>query len=637
MKHIIVGTAGHIDHGKTTLIKALTGRNTDRLKEEQKRGISIELGFTYFDLPTGKRVGIIDVPGHEKFIKNMLAGVVGIDIVLLVVAADEGVMPQTVEHLAIMDLMGIKKGFIVLTKADLVDEEWIELVKEDVREQVKGTFLENTPIIPVSSTEKRGIDKVIELIEELSTKIEDIDVDDTPRLPVDRVFSIQGFGTIITGTLLSGAFKVGDEVQIFPGNTVGRIRTLQVHGEDTEVAYAGQRVAINLAGVKKEEVDRGDVIAPKDSMKETSMLDVKVKILDNVEHIIKNRARLRLYIGTKEVLCRLVILDKEELNPGDEAFAQLRLEEKTVAKRGDRFILRFYSPMYTIGGGRILEPNPNKKKRFDPQAIAELKVKESGDSTDIIERIILDKSKNFPSIKEIATSTAMLEDKVKKDVETLASKNKVILFNLTKDVYVIHKDYFEQVTDKIVDYLNTYHKKYPLRRGVLKEEIRSRYLSSAKAIVGEKFIDLLIEKGLIEQHKDKVAIKGFSVELNDRQQGIKEAIINSIKEKGFTPPKREELIDKASSNYQEGEEVFNYLLEKGDIIKLSEEVYIHRADYEKALELMKEHINKNGHITVAEYRDILNTNRKVALALLEYFDSLKITRREGNIRKLING
>jgi len=634
MKHIIVGTAGHIDHGKTTLIKALTGRNTDRLKEEQKRGITIDLGFTYFDLPSGNRVGIIDVPGHEKFIRNMLAGVVGIDIVMLVVAADEGVMPQTVEHLAIMDLMGIEKGFVVLTKADLVDDEWIEMVKEEIREEVKGTFLENAPIIPVSSTEKKGIDKVIAMIEELSTTVNDNNVDDTPRLPVDRVFSIQGIGTIVTGTLISGAFKVGDEVQIFPGNKLGRIRSLQVHGEDTQVAYAGQRVAINIAGIKKEEVERGDVVAPKDSMKETSMLDVKVKILDNVEHIIQNRARLRLYIGTKEVLCRIVILDKEELNPGDEAFAQLRLEENVVAKRGDRFILRFYSPMYTIGGGKVLESNPNKKKRFDSKAIAELKIKESGDSEDIIERIILDNSKNFPSIKEISISNAMLEDKVKKDVETLAKKDKVILFNLTKDVYVIHKDFFEKVKKEILDYLASYHKKYPLRMGVLKEEVRSRYLNKAKPIVGEKFLDLLIEKGLIEQHKDKIALKGFIIQLNQMQLKIKENIIENFKENGFIPPKREEVIEKFSSDYQEGEEVFNYLVEKGEIIKLNEEVYLHRDDYEKALELVKDFINKNGQITVAEYRDLLNTNRKVALGLLEYFDALKITRREGNMRKL---
>ena len=343
MKHIIIGTAGHIDHGKTTLIRALTGRNTDRLKEEQKRGISIELGFTYFDLPSGKRAGIIDVPGHEKFIKNMLAGVMGIDIVLLVVAADEGVMPQTSEHLAILDLLGIDKGFIVLTKADLVEEEWLELVKEEVKEEVKGTFLEDSPIISVSSIRKTGIEEVTKLIDELTLEVEDREIDDMPRLPVDRVFTIAGFGTVITGTLLSGKLNTGDEIQVFPGNKLGRIRSLQVHDEDTPTAYAGQRVAINIAGLKKEDIDRGDVVAPINSMKETLMLDVKVKLIKDINRTIDNRTRIRLYIGTKEVLCRIIILDKDVLNPGEESYAQLRLEEEIVAKRGDRFIIRFFS------------------------------------------------------------------------------------------------------------------------------------------------------------------------------------------------------------------------------------------------------------------------------------------------------
>src|SRR5699024_561620 len=318
-KHIIIGTAGHIDHGKTTLIRALTGRNTDRLKEEEKRGISIELGFTYFDLPDGQRAGIIDVPGHEKFVRNMLAGVIGIDIVILVVAADEGIMPQTSEHLAILDLLGIEKGFLVMTKADLVEDEWMDLVEEEIYENVKGTFLENSPVIRVSSTNNEGLDEVKDLLQKYSKDIEDKTNKEEPRLPVDRSFIISGFGTVVTGTLLSGTLEIGEEIQIYPGDTVGRIRTLQVHDEDAEIAYAGQRVAINIAGIKKEDVDRGSVIAPIDSMKETMMLDVKVKLLESMDRSIENRTRVRLYLGTEEILCRLVLLDREELLPGEEA------------------------------------------------------------------------------------------------------------------------------------------------------------------------------------------------------------------------------------------------------------------------------------------------------------------------------
>ncbi|MBZ2175367.1 selenocysteine-specific translation elongation factor [Schnuerera sp. xch1] len=636
MKHVIIGTAGHIDHGKTTLIKALTGRSTDRLEEEKKRGISIELGFTFFDLPSGKRAGIIDVPGHEKFIKNMLAGVIGIDIVLLVIAADEGVMPQTAEHLAILDLIGVDKGFIVLTKADLVEDEWLELVKEDVKEKVKGTFLQDSPLITVSSTQKTGIDEVTKLIDKLALEIEDREVDDMPRLPVDRAFTISGFGTIVTGTLLSGALNIGDEIQIFPGNKLGRIRTLQVHDNDTSTAYAGQRVAINIAGIKKDEVHRGDVIAPKDSMRATLMLDVKVKLIKDIERAIENRTRLRVYIGTKEILCRIVLLDKEILNPGDEAYAQLRLEEKTVAKRGDRFIIRFYSPMFTIGGGEILEPNPIKKKRFDDEVIKELQIKEKGDSKDIIEKIILDNSKTFPTIKEISIITAMLEEKVKEDVKSLIKENKIIQFNLTKDLYVIHMGYFNKLKNKIVDELESYHRKYPLRMGMLKEEIRSKYLGDLKPRVAERFIDLLIEKDLIEQDMETIYIKGFEIKYDNNQLNIKNDIIKVLLESMFMPPKKEELIKMLRYDNNEVNEVFNSLINSNKIIKLNEEVYMYGDIYKKALKKAKEYLNKNKFITIGQYRDILDTNRKIALALLEYFDQQKITKREGNKRILID-
>lgn len=631
MKHVIIGTAGHIDHGKTTLIKALTGRNTDRLKEEQERGITIDLGFTYFDLPSGQRAGIIDVPGHEKFIKNMLAGVFGIDIVLLVIAADEGVMPQTLEHLYILDILGTKKGFIVLTKCDLVDDNWLELVEEDIKEEVKGTFLENSPIVKVSSVTRKGIDKVIDLIEKYAEEIEEKDINDTPRLPVDRVFSVSGFGTVVTGTLLSGKLSVGDEVQIFPGNKRARIRNIQVHERDTETAYCGQRVAINLAGLKKEDVERGHIVAPVDSMKDTMMLDVKLKLLKNIDRIIEDRTRLRLYLGTREVLCRAVLLDKEQLGPGEEAYAQLRLEEEVVAKRGDRFVVRFYSPMFTIGGGVVLEANPKKKKKFDEKAINELKLKEMGTSTDIIEKIIEENSKNFPSTKEIAVITAMLEENIKEDINILKNEGKVITFQLTSDLHVIHKNYFDKVVEKILDELSNYHKKYPLRVGMPKEEIRSKFLKDAKPRVAEDFIDLLIKKGYIEQKFENICIKGFEAKFSPEQLKIKDEILNRFDENPYQPPKKEEL-ETINAKKDEINEVFTTLVNNEDIIKLNEDIYIGKKAYDRALGVLKEHLNKNSSITIGEYRDLLNTNRKVAIALLEYFDKIKITKRVGDVR-----
>lgn len=632
MKHFIVGTAGHIDHGKTTLIKALTGRETDRLKEERKRGISIELGFTYFDLPSGKRAGIIDVPGHEKFIKNMLAGAIGIDIVILVVAADEGVMPQTKEHLDILQLLGIKKGFIVLTKIDLVDEEWLELVMEDIKEHVKGTFLENTPIIPVSSTKNIGLDEVRDKIDDLTEEIEERNIKDMPRLPIDRVFTISGFGTIVTGTLISGTFKVGDEVEVFPGNKKGRIRSLQVHDEDVNIVEAGQRVAMNIAGLKKSSINRGNVVAPIDSMKDTMMLDVKVKLLENIPKNIENRSRLRLYIGTQEILCRIVLLDKEKLLPGESAYAQLRLEEPTVAKRGDKFILRFYSPMFTIGGGKVLEANPEKKKRFDKQAIKELEIKDKGEIGDVIEKVIKDRSKEFPTVKDISIYTVIPKEDINKEIESLRLKNKVITFSLSKDTYVIHIEYFNCLQEKIEEELKRYHIYRPLKLGIGKEEIRSKYFKNTKPRVADEFINLLIKKGIIKQKNEYIFLEGFEIKYNEEQNKIKEEIKKIFIREGFLLPKYEDIAREIKFDDHEIKQVFESLLDNGEVLKLKEGVYILKEVYNKAIIILKEYLDKNDSITVSQYRDLLNTNRKVSIALLEYFDEIKITKRVGDKR-----
>ena len=383
-KHIIIGTAGHIDHGKTTLIRALTGRNTDRLKEEQKRGITIDLGFTWFDMEDGTRAGIVDVPGHEKFIGNMVAGVVGMDLVLMVVAADEGIMPQTREHLDILELLGVSKTVLVLNKCDLVDEDWLEMMEEDIRGRLAGTIMEKAPIVRVSAATGAGIGElkscILKMVQE---EVTPRDIQTIPRLPIDRVFTMPGFGTIVTGTLISGLIHKEDVLEMYPIHKECRIRSIQVHGSDQESCEAGQRVAINLANVKKEEIHRGCVIAPKNSMKNTDRVDVSVRVLKDSERILTNRERLHFFTGTSEILCRAVLLNEEELGPGETGLAQLLLEEEIAVKRGDRFVIRFYSPLETIGGGVILEPNPTKKKRFNEASIDELKRKESGSLADI--------------------------------------------------------------------------------------------------------------------------------------------------------------------------------------------------------------------------------------------------------------
>lgn len=635
MKNVIIGTAGHIDHGKTTLIKALTGRETDRLKEEKERGISIELGFTYFDLPSGRRAGIIDVPGHEKFIKNMLAGVIGMDIVILVVAADEGVMPQTKEHLDILNLLDIKKGLVAITKADLVDEDWLSLVIDDIKMQLKGTFLENSPVIPVSSTKGIGIRELIETIDKLTEEIEDKDFTETPRLPVDRAFTISGFGTVVTGTLISGKFKEGDEVQIFPGNKTSRIRSIQVHGKNTKEAYAGQRVAINLAGIKKNEVDRGNVIAPIGSMKSTMMLDVKLHCLKDSNRTIKNRARLRLYLGTSEILTRAVLLDREELYPGESCYAQLRLEEETVAKRGDKFIIRFYSPMETIGGGEILDSNPPKRKRYDEAIIKEFELKEKGKPIDIVENFVHENSREFPSITDIAKNTVIPQDKIELLVNELQEKNKIVRFSLLNDKHVIHKDYFIKLTKDFIEELSIYHKNNPLKSGMLKEELRSKLLGYIKPKLGDLVINKLSEDGIIKIIFDKVALKDFVPEFNDLQNEIKNQL-ESIYIKGrYTPPKKEEVISQLKYKKEEVIQVYDAMIDQEILVKVTDEIAFHKKIYDECLEKLKKFIEDNGSITLSQFRDLLGTSRKFAVALLEDFDRKKITKRIEDKRVLL--
>lgn len=636
MKNIIIGTAGHIDHGKTTLIKAITGRNTDRLKEEQKRGISIDLGFTYFDLPSGRRAGIIDVPGHEKFIKNMLAGVIGIDIVILVIAADEGVMPQTKEHLDILNLLGIKNGIVALTKIDLVEEEWRELVVEEIKENLKGTFLENSPIIQVSSVNRVGIDEIVNTIDKMTDKVPDRDITLVPRLPIDRVFTLAGFGTIVTGTLISGTFSLGDEVQIFPGNKKSRIRSIQVHGKNEKQAYAGQRVAINLPDVKKEEISRGNVLAPIDSMQPTMMIDVKLDLLQSCEKIIEDRTRLRLYIGTNEVLFRIVLLDKENLSAGESCYAQLRLEDKIVAKPGDRFIIRSYSPMVTIGGGKVLESNPPKRKKYDQQVINELRIKESGNISDIIEEIIKNRSSEYPTIKDISTYTVLPEDKVNSIVKTLECDCKVVTVKLLNDKYIIHKTYYDFLENNIRNELIKYHKNYPLRVGMPKEEIKSKYFPNIKPKLAESIINIMIDKKIIKQTLENVSIKEFEVKFNSFQLEIRKNIEDMFFSNSFNPPKKEEIIGGLTYDVKDINQVFEALVEMGIIIKINDEIYFHNEVYKKIQKLIINYIENNGSITVAQGRDLLKTSRKIMIALMEYMDKNKITKRIGNERILFN-
>ncbi|WP_455543835.1 selenocysteine-specific translation elongation factor [Intestinibacter sp.] len=619
MKNVILGTAGHIDHGKTTLIKALTGRETDNLKEEKQRGISINLGFTYFDLPSKKRVGIVDVPGHEKFIKNMLAGACGIDIVLLVIAADEGVMPQTIEHLDILNYLDVKKGIIVLTKCDLVDEEFIELAKDDVREKTKGLFIENAPIVEVDSVSKRGLDELIQKIDELSEDIEEKKTDSPSRMSIDRVFSLKGFGTIVTGTLIEGKISVDDEMTIYPSEKKVKVRNIQVHGCDVKTAYAGQRTAINLSNIKVSEIQRGDVIAATGSVEESMMIDVNVSLVEHCKKSLKHWDRIRIFHGTKQILCRIVPLNEDEIPYGESGYAQLRLEEKIVAKKGDRFIIRSYSPMDTIGGGVIIDTAPKKHKIYDESVIEALKIKEKGELKDIIDEYLKLNLSSYITLKDLISYTGEKEEYIKEGLDVLESENKVFCVNK----YYLHISHYNKLKDKTIDTLTKYHKQYRLRKGILKEELRSKIDNNFKVKDMDIILNRMVEDKEIKVQDNLVSNYEFEVKFNQKQLSIKKEIEDKARKNGLNSLMTKDDICNKNKFY---EEVLEALI--GETIqKLDDTYYVDKKVYENVKKELIDYLKKNKQIAVAEFRDITNSNRKISISMLEHFDRNRITKR----------
>lgn len=629
MKNIIVGTAGHIDHGKTTLIKALTGRNTDRWEEEQRRGITIDLGFTYFDLKNGDRVGIIDVPGHEKFINNMVAGVVGMDLVLLVVAADEGIMPQTREHMDILGLLGIKKSILVINKCDLVDEEWLELVEEEIQEELEGTFLEGAPVVKVSAATGQGLDELTDTIQQLmSDEVVAKDTQTIPRLPIDRAFTLSGFGTIITGTLISGTITREDVLEMYPIGKECKIRNIQVHGQNQDKCYAGQRVAINLSNVKKKEIRRGCVLAPKNSMKNTDLLDVKLKVLEDSMRILTNHERLHLYTGTSEILCRAVLLDKEQIGPGEEGMVQLRLEEEIAVKRGDRFVVRFYSPMETIGGGIVLEPNPVRKKRFDAQAIEELKKKESGSLGDVMELQIKEHGDTMITLAELAKVMAHSVDELKEYLEELEESGTIFVFPMKKDTYLWHRDSEFAVRQKIEETLQKYHSEHPYRYGMKKAEIHNTFLKKIKPNIFDAYIERMTGENVYGRREEYLSLPGYEVPKDAMYLQTEKLIEDTFEKAGYDFVRFSE-IDFGKIPRQTAEDVVLMMIDEGKVIRINEEMFTMKHLVDEAKEKIQNHLKEENLITIAQVRDMFSTSRKSAKPILEYMDSIKVTKKTG--------
>lgn len=623
MKSVILGTAGHIDHGKSSLVKALTGVDPDRLKEEKERGITIDLGFANLSYPAGLTVGIVDVPGHEKLIKNMLAGAGGVDIVLMVIAADEGIMPQSREHLAICELLKIKSGLIAITKADLVDEEWLELVISDVRKFVKGTFLENANIVPVSA--KTGLN-----LEALKEKIRAIAVDVKPkminglfRLPIDRVFTLKGFGTVVTGTAVSGTICIDSPVEILPSKISSRVRGLQSYGKGAEKAYAGQRTGINLQGIDKELLKRGDVVVSPDCFAPTQAIDVNLDMLRNAP-VVKSRSLVHFYSNTSETIARIIIYDRDEVKAGESCYCQLRLEDPVVALSGDRYIIRRFSPLETIGGGEILDPHPFKRKK--KEGIEDLLIIAKGNLKDKIEVKLKKSHFSGCPISEIEGWIQADISEIKSAVEEILKEGKLI----KSHEVLFHRDNFDLFKDVIKSTLSRFHKENPLKSGMSKEELRAKMPMPAS-----RFSELISMIDDIAAEKDMLRLKDFKVSLTHGNEGVKAKIISILNNEGFQPPLKSELAQRLSINEKEITDLLKLLVKEGAVVRINDSTYITIEKYNKMISILKNFYLKKKEMSVSEFRDILGTSRKYALPLLEYLDSNKITLRVGDIRRFM--
>jgi len=636
MSYLIIGTAGHVDHGKTMLVRALTGVDTDRLKEEKERGISIELGFASLQLPGGRMAGIVDVPGHERFIKNMLAGAGGMDLVLLVIAADEGVMPQTREHLDIIQLLQINRGVVVLTKVDLVDGEWLDLVKSEVREFLQGSMLENAPLVEVSAVTGQGIDELLRVIDGQAARVKERPSAGRVFLPVDRVFSVTGFGTVVTGTLWSGELRPGEAVEIMPRGLSTRVRSLQVHGKNVRSARAGQRVAVNLTGLEVEQVSRGSVLAATGSLTPSYRLDVRLLLLKNAVRPLKNRARVRLYLGTAEILGRAVLLDRDELKPGETALAQLELEEPAVARRGDRFVIRSYSPMHTIGGGTVIDPAPRKHKRGRPEILRELATKEKGTPVELVEQQLLARP-TMLTADDIAAGAGITAEEAREALAGLLPEGRVVAVPAENQSYYVAGNVYARWAGELRQILAAYHREYPLREGYPREELRSRKFSAMNSKQFQFLLQAMERDGILRLVAQHVALVDFLPHLDPSLEKTAAELEKMFKEGGFQPPSWAEASRRSGLDGTRAQELLSYFLRRGTIVKVADELYFHPAALEEAKERLKAHLFARGEVSVGEARDLWQTSRKYALPLLEYFDRERLTRRVGDKRVAVRG
>jgi len=641
----VVGTAGHVDHGKSTLVHALTGIDPDRLREEKEREMTIDLGFAWLTLPNGEPVGIVDVPGHRDFIENMLAGVGGIDAALFVVAADEGVMPQTREHLAILDLLGVSTGVVALTKVDLAESEdesegWVELVAADVSETLEGTALEGAPIIPVSARTGQGLDELLAALQEMLAQVEPRPDRGRPRLPIDRVFTISGFGTVVTGTLSDGCFEVGQEVEVLPRGLKARVRGLQTHKQKVERAVPGSRVAMNLSGVSKADLKRGDVVTTPGWLRPTVLVDVQLRYLPDTLRLgsgqaqrpLRHNTQLKFFSGAAETLARVRLLGQDRLPPGQSGWAQLRLQEPVPLVRGDRFIVRVPSPPATVGGGIVVDPHPGRKhRRFRPEMMARLETLAQGSPAEILLQAL---ERHGPTSTRDLLSASGLDDAGPEALSQLLDEGQAILLGTEASIQhpassiqlLAARAWWSALTDRISRELSTYHQEFPLRAGMGREALRSGLRLEAK--VFNAVIARAAAEGLIADEGATVRLSSHTIRLNPEQQQQTDALLARFHRQPYTTPSVKDSVAAV------GEEVLSMLIDRGDLVQVSPEVLFLPETYEEMVARIRAHIEQEGSITLAQVRDMFGTSRKYAQGLLEHLDEMGVTKRVGDKRVL---
>lgn len=633
MGFVVVGTAGHVDHGKTVLVRALTGVDTDRLKEEKERGISIELGFAPLKLPDGQVVGLVDVPGHERFIRQMLAGAGGIDLVMLVVAADEGVMPQTREHLAIVDLLGVRGGVLVLTKKDLVSQEWLDLVAEEVRETVQGTVLAEAPMVAVSAVTGEGLEELRQLLAEQARRVAPRKALGPARLPIDRVFSVRGFGTVVTGTLWSGTLRQDQSVVILPANLSTRIRQMEVHHQPVSEAFAGQRVACNLVGVEVHQIERGHVLVSPGYFRPTSRLDVQLRLLPAAPKSLHHAQPLWFYLGTAEVLGKVLLLDRDELLPGETGLAQLALQEPVVAARLDRFVIRSYSPMTTLGGGIVIEPYAHRHKRHRIEVLIELERKLEAGPTDRVLQVLEARPWGMPA-EELVVLAGLAPEELGQAVEELAREGKIVELANEGQKYLVSADHVSKWQEKVLEVLGEFHHRHPLRKGMPREELRTKYFSPLPAKAFHSLLDYWQNQGVLVDQMGAVARHDFVPQPTAQEKEKLRALSLAFRQGGWQPPAPEQVFTSLRLTPEEGQELLRYLVQEGELVKVADGLYFSREAVEEAKKKVAELIQEHGGVELAAVRDALGSSRKFVLPLMEYFDQIHFTRRVGDKRFL---